>query len=58
MTEKGWVPTCTTESLMVYIISQMVEGGGRIDPQKYHIPYTLEEAEASFVRVARSHGWM
>lgn len=58
LTEKGWIPTCTTESLITIITSEMVEGGGRIDPQKYHIPYTLEEAEASFVRVARSHGWM
>ena len=58
LTEKGWVPTCTTESLIVYIICQMTTGGGRIDPQKYNIPYSEEEAHASFVRVARSHGWM
>jgi ubiquitin-protein ligase len=58
LTEKGWLPTCSIESLVVLIISEILEGGGRIDPQKYHIPYTINEAKESFVRVAKSHGWM
>ncbi|ARF10022.1 ubiquitin-conjugating enzyme E2 [Indivirus ILV1] len=58
VTEKGWIPTCTTESLLITLISEIIDGGGRIDPHKYHIPYTLAEAEAAFIRVAKSHGWM
>lgn len=58
LTEKGWVPTCTTESLVTIVISEIIEGNGRIDPQRYHIPYSLEEAQESFIRVAKSHGWM
>jgi ubiquitin-protein ligase len=58
LTEKGWMPTCSIESLITIIMSEIIEGGGRLDPQKYHIPYSYEESKASFVNVAKSHGWM
>lgn len=58
LTEKGWSPSFTIESVMVLIISEIIKGEGRLDPQKYHIPYTLQEAKDSFVRIAKSHGWM
>ena len=58
LTEKGWVPTCTIESLIIIIISEIIEGEGRIDPSKLNIPYNESEARESFIRLARSHGWM
>ena len=58
LTDKHWLPTCSIESLIIIIISEIIEGEGRLDPNKYHIPYSLNEAKESFVRVANSHGWM
>lgn len=58
LTPRGWIATCSVESLITVIISEIIEGDGKLDPQKYHIPYSYEEAKESFVRVARSHGWM
>ena len=58
LTEKGWVPTCSIESLVTIIISEIIEGGGRIDPHKYHIPYSFEEAQESFIRVAKSRSFV
>lgn len=58
LTERGWSPVCSIEGLITLIISELVEGNARLDPQKYHIPYSLEEAKESFIRVAKSHGWM
>lgn len=53
-----WSPSCSIESLVVIVISEIIEGGGRLDPQKYSIPYSYEEAKIDFIRVAKSHGWM
>lgn len=58
LTEKAWVPTYTTESVITSLISEIIEGGGRLDPHKYNIPYSYEAAKADFIRVAKSHGWM
>jgi ubiquitin-protein ligase len=57
LTDKHWSPACSIESLIVTIKSEILEGEGRLDPAKYNIPYTLEEAKSSFVRVARGYGW-
>lgn len=40
---------------MLYYI---IEGDGKLDPQKYHIPYSYKESKESFIRVAKSHNWM
>ena len=58
LTDKGWVPTCSIESLITVIMTEIVEGGGRIDKQRYNIPYSINEAKESFIRVAKSHGWL
>ena len=58
LTEKGWSPVCSIESLITVLISEMIEGGGRIDPKMYHIPYSFAEAKEGFIRVAKSHNWM
>ena len=58
LTEKHWSPACSIESLIVTIRSEMIEGGGRIDKDNYNRPYSLAEAETSFIQVARGHGWL
>ena len=58
LTEKGWSPIFSIESLIVLITSEIIEGGGRLDPNKYNIPYSYEAAKADFIRVAKSHGWI
>ena len=58
LTEQGWRPTYTVESVVVSLISEIIEGGGRIDPKMYNIPYSYEAAKKDFIRVAKSHGWM
>ena len=58
LTEKNWVATCSIESLIVIIVSEIVEGGGRLDPVNYRVPYEEKEARESFLRVSSSHGWL
>jgi ubiquitin-protein ligase len=58
LTPKGWSPACSVESVIVTIKSEIIEGEGRVDKDKYKIPYNLEESKSSFVRVARSHRWL
>ena len=57
LTSSGWRPTYTVESVLIQIRSSFVEGGGRLDPQRAHIPYSALEACEAFKRVAREHGW-
>lgn len=58
LTEKHWDPACSMESLIITIKSEILAGGGQIDPQNYHIPYSEQLARESFVMVAKSHGWV
>lgn len=58
LTEKGWSPTYTVEAIVISLMSELVEGDGRIDKNMYNIPYSYEEAREGFIRVAKSHGWM
>jgi len=58
LTEQGWRPTYTVESVVISLMSEIIEGGGRIDPNMYNVPYSYDEAKKDFVRVAKSHGWM
>lgn len=58
LTEKGWTPAVSIESLIMTIRAEMLEGGAKLDKAKYNIPYSLAEAKRSFVAVARGHGWM
>lgn len=58
LTPKGWSPACSIETLLVSIKSQILEGDGRIDPDNYNLEYSLKDAEASFIRVAKGHNWL
>lgn len=58
LTEKYWDPACSMESLIITFKSEILEGEGRLDPQRYNVPYSESEARDSFVRVARGHGWI
>jgi ubiquitin-protein ligase len=53
-----WKPTCSIESLILQIKLLILEGDGRLDGVNLNKPYTISDAEDSFVRVAKSHGWM
>lgn len=57
LTNSGWISSRTTESLFMEIISNLQEGGGRIDPHSGYHDYTFSEAQSAFNRVARQHGW-
>lgn len=58
LTEKYWDPACSMESLIISIKSEILEGGGRLDPNNFHMPYSEKEAVESFQRVSRGHGWL
>lgn len=58
LTDKGWSPVVSIESLIISIKSEILEGGGRIDPKMLNVPYSEHEAKDSFIRVAKGHGWM
>ena len=53
-----WTPVCNLESLMIQIKVLIIEGGARIDPVHWNKEYSQDEAEKSFIRVAKGHGWM
>jgi ubiquitin-conjugating enzyme E2 Q len=57
LTDHGWLPTYSIESVFVQIRSEMCEGGGRIDFNNMN-DYTEVEAKQAFERVARQHGWL
>lgn len=59
LTESGWSPVYTFESLIVQVVNAMIEGGGRIDRRAALTrgEYGEREAREAFNRVARDHGW-
>ena len=56
LTTSGWNATYILETLIMEIISDMNEGGARLDFSSFR-DYTLQEAQEAFFRVARQHGW-
>ena len=56
LTMDGWSPTYAIESLMINVISEIINGKPRIN-FSYTQPYTLEEAKAAYTRVASDHNW-
>lgn len=56
LTNSGWSPVNSIESIIIQIRTEMVMGGGRLDLQNTS-EYTVEEAKAAFIRVAGQHGW-
>lgn len=58
ITNSGWIPVRTVESVFIEILFNMGEGNARLDPRNAHIDYSIEEAREAFNRVARQHNWM
>jgi len=58
LTPNHWLSSYTVESIIMTIISEIIEGGGRIDPNNYNRTYDKKNAIESFERVSRYHGWM
>jgi len=58
LSERHWVPTCSIESLITIIVSEIIEGNGRLDPNTYNIPYSYEEAKEGYLRIMKSHNWL
>ena len=56
LTNSGWSPVNSIESVLIQIRTEMVEGGGRLDT-KNTTEYSVEEAKSAFVRVATQHKW-
>ena len=56
LTMDGWSPTYAIESLMINVISEIINGKPRIN-FSFTQPYTLEEAKAAYTRVASDHNW-
>jgi ubiquitin-protein ligase len=58
LVEKYWTPACSVEALITSIKSEILKGDGRLDAKNYNIPYSERDAQESFIRVARGHGWL
>ncbi|KAH0793336.1 Ubiquitin-conjugating enzyme family protein [Histomonas meleagridis] len=56
LTSESWNPMYGIDSLMVNILSEILNGNPRIDFTR-NDPYSLEEARAAYQRVASDHGW-
>mmetsp|Transcript_5643 Transcript_5643/g.21248 ORF Transcript_5643/g.21248 Transcript_5643/m.21248 type:complete len:328 (-) Transcript_5643:278-1261(-) len=57
LTPSGWMPSNSIESILIQIRMQLVVGKGRIDFNNT-APYTEQEAQQAFIRVAQYHKWM
>eukprot|EP00742_Colponemidia_sp_Colp-10_P007439 GILJ01008009.1.p1 GENE.GILJ01008009.1~~GILJ01008009.1.p1 ORF type:complete len:1020 (-),score=161.50 GILJ01008009.1:314-3328(-) len=57
LTNSGWSPGYSVESVLVQIQADMIVGGGRLDLAQCGRDYSMEEAKEAFARVARAHGW-
>jgi len=57
LTTSGWRSDYTIEAILVAIRQVMIDGDGRLDPTRAHLPYDEAEARMAFGRVAREHGW-
>lgn len=61
LTSSGWSAVLTIETLLLMIRSTIIEGDARIIlPSSSHFNevYSMDEAQESFRRVARDHGWV
>ncbi len=47
LTNSGWSPVNSIESILIQIRTEMVEGGGRLDLNNQN-PYTVQEAKVFF----------
>jgi ubiquitin-conjugating enzyme E2 Q len=56
LTMAAWNPAYDIQALIVNIFSEIVAGDPRID-FSHTTPYSIQEAHAAFLRVARDHAW-
>mmetsp|Transcript_36319 Transcript_36319/g.114061 ORF Transcript_36319/g.114061 Transcript_36319/m.114061 type:complete len:155 (-) Transcript_36319:209-673(-) len=56
LTNQGWTPTLTMESVLLGIRTNMLAGGARIDRSRRD-DYSEAEAREAFNRMVREHGW-
>jgi ubiquitin-protein ligase len=56
LTNKGWSPEITVESIVHMVRAQFLAGGGRLDLYNRR-DYTEAEAKEAFDRLVRIHGW-
>ncbi|BGP24987.1 hypothetical protein JCM10295v2_003907 [Rhodotorula toruloides] len=58
LTSDGWSSVYTIDAILLQIrMSNLEPRPGRLDPQDWNIPYTMDEAIAGFRRAAATHGW-
>jgi ubiquitin-protein ligase len=56
LTNQGWTPTMTMESVLLGIRTNMLIGGARLD-LRITADYSEQEARVAFDRMVREHGW-
>lgn len=56
LTNQGWSPAYSIETLMIQIKSTIIENG-RLDMNKLTYSYSIEEARDSFKRMLITHNW-
>lgn len=56
-TSEGWHAALTMEGVLLTIRQLLIDGNGKIDFNRPMLPYTQEEAQSAFNRVAAQHGW-
>lgn len=57
LSDSGWSPVYSTESLFIQIKSNILEGEGRLNLNKKNYTYSYQEALESHKRVMTAHGW-
>jgi ubiquitin-protein ligase len=56
LTNQGWTPTMTMESVLLGVRTNMLIGGARLD-LRITADYSEQEARMAFDRMVREHGW-
>lgn len=57
LTSSGWNPEFTIEHVLNMILSAMLDGNATLHATHAALPYSLQEAQMAFNRVASQHGW-
>ena len=57
LTQSGWIPQTTIESVIVSIRVEMMAGNGRLDLGNRQGDYTMGEAKEAFERMRKKHKW-
>ena len=58
LTPNGWSSAVSFDNLIQMIKFEILDGEGKIDSDNYAIPYDRQEAQKSFIIVAKGHGWI